>query len=299
MPFDSSFIPGFLTPLPELGARALEVAFDDAEPVDHSRFTIVFNEQRGFALYTAHNIDGVTLIPEGRIPREDSFRLDPAVPSDLQVDNDRGYVHNPWDRGHLVRRRAMHWGDRAGAELADSESFFWTNIAPQHHSLHQKAWGSIEDWMLDLADEAERRASVFTGPVFTPEDPEITNRPGEDPIRIPAGFWKIVAIKSANQPRAAGFLVWQRDFDGEIPVEFDPILEQVRITTIEYLTGLSFGNLRQLDPLRFGSAAEAAALAPQPEAAEAGAVAPPLAARPSAIVSPENIFMPTASTGGG
>jgi endonuclease G len=229
-----------------------ETAFNAGAPIDHTRFSIVFNTVRGFAVYTAHNIDGAALIPVGEIARRDRFRLDPDVPSAQQVDNDRGYVNNPWDRGHLVRRRSLHWRDRAEAELADGESFFWTNITPQHGNLHDTAWGSIEDWMLEFADDNDKQASVFTGPVLTPDDPEHRNKPGEHPIRIPAGFWKILAIKHGGHLRAAGFLVWQRDFDKPTPVAFDPLLEQVRLTTIEFLTGLSFGDLRDADPLRFG-----------------------------------------------
>ena len=178
------------------------------------------------------------------------------MPNEFQVDNDQGYSHNPWDRGHLVRRRALHWRDQAEAKEADRESFFWTNIAPQHENLHDTAWGSIEDWMLEAADDADHKACVFTGPVLTPEDPEHTNRPGEQPIRIPAGFWKIFATMHQGQLTVAAFIVWQRDFDQPEPVEFDPILEQVRLTTLEHLTGLGFGMLRNLDPLRFGAELE-------------------------------------------
>jgi endonuclease G len=254
MPYDALFIPGCVIDLPGLGNRIPPVAFDGGAPVDHSRFSIVFNQERGFAVYTAHNIDGADIIAEGEIRRRDNFRLDPKVPRDLQVDNDRGYASNPWDRGHLVQRRSLHWGDKREAAEADSESFFWTNIVPQHTRLHHTAWGHIEDWMFEVTDGQDREACVFTGPVLTPDDPERVNKPGERPVRIPAGFWKIFAIKNHDTLRAAAFLVWQRDFDRADPVAFDPILEQVRITTIEYLTGLSFDSLRNADPLRFGTA---------------------------------------------
>jgi len=236
-----------------LGARTQPVVLNNGTPVDHSRFSIVFNEERGFALFTAHNIDGATLIAEGVIDRHDNFRNDPNIDNGLQVDNDRGYRNNPWDRGHLVRRRSMHWGALPDAELTDQESFFWTNIAPQHKKLHSSAWGRIEDWMLAVTDDQDKQACIFTGPVFTEEDPEIINRPGELPIRIPAGFWKVFVIKHLTKLRAASFLVWQRDFDRPEPLSFDPVLEQVRLTTIEHLTGLSFKELRQADPLRFGT----------------------------------------------
>ena len=253
MPYDPEFIPGFAVPLPSLGQRIQAAAFNGGEPIDHTRFSIIFNEVRGFAVCTAHNIDGATIIPEGVIQRNNSFRLDPNVPNNLQVDNDRGYVQNPWDRGHLVRRRSLHWQNEAEARQADSESFYWTNIVPQHENLHDTAWGHIEDWMFDVADDVDRQACVFTGPVLTQDDPEHTNRPGEMPILIPAGFWKIFVLKHQDRLRAAAFLTWQRDFDQADPVGFDPILEQVRVSTLEYLTGLGFGELRNADPLRFGA----------------------------------------------
>ncbi len=104
--------------------------------------------------------------------------------------------------------------------------------------------------MLERAEDG-RRACVFTGPVFTDDDPEITNLPGQLPIQIPAGFWKIMSIRNSGELRCAAFLVWQRDYDDPNPLPFSPVLEQVRITTIEVLTGLSFSDLRKFDPLLF------------------------------------------------
>lgn len=256
MGYDSQFLLGCVIPLPELTDPVRASAFNEGQPVGHTRFSLVFNEERGLAAVTAHNIDGASLIPEGVVPYRRQFRFDPEVPSGLQIDNDRGYRNNPYDRGHLVRRRALHWGDESTARRADNESFFWTNIAPQHENLNQTAWARIEDWMLELADRAEQRASVFTGPVFTVYDPPLQNQPDEEPILIPGGFWKIISIKHGGQLRAAAFLTWQRDFGSTDPVQFDPVLEQVRITTIEYLTGLNFVALRDADPLRFGEELE-------------------------------------------
>ena len=265
MPYSPVFISGCNLPLPSMAPRILAVAFNGGLPIEHPRFSVVFNQERGFAIATAHNIDGETIIPKGKIKRKDSFRFDTKVPNHLQVDNEQGYrgsptpADNPWDRGHLVRRRSLHWGDEAEARIADKDSFFWTNIVPQHEKLHDTAWGDIEDFMLKIADDQDKRACVFQGPVLTPDDPLHTNSPGEAPIQIPAGFWKVFCIKHNNELRAACFLVWQRDFD-QLGLSFDPFLEQVRITTIEYLTGLVFPEaVRQADALRFVAAATPAA----------------------------------------
>ncbi len=251
--YDPNFLPDCNIPLPTVNPLMSDQIFDNGNPVHHTRYSIIFNEARGFAACTAHNIDGNSMIPLGDIPRSNPFRYDPKIPNNIQVGNDQGYRKNDWDRGHLVRRRSLHWGDIEEAKQADRDSFFYSNIAPQHEHLHDTAWGAIEDWMLEFADEHKQQAAIFTGPVFTPYDPEIRNDPDEDPIRLPAGFWKILAIKHFGELRAAGFLVWQRDFDNDEPLGFRPFLEQVRITTIEFLTGLSFGELRHKDPLRYES----------------------------------------------
>ena len=252
MGYDPTFITGETVPLPTLCARLKATALNNGDPVTHSRYTLVFSETRNLSIFTAHNIDGATL-GNFAIDRKDRFRFDPTIPNHLQVDNDRGYRNNPWDRGHLVKRASLHWGDdEAAARLGDSESYFWSNISPQHHKLHDTAWGNIEDWMVDdITAGQKRRACVFTGPIFGADDAAIENMPGETPIQIPAGFWKVLVVKIEGVLKAAGFLVWQRDFEDETPITFSPHLEQIRLTTLEHLTGICFGDLRKADPLLF------------------------------------------------
>lgn len=257
MAYDPGFIAGESVPLPTASTRLRQRLLAYGQPVSHRRFSFLFDIVRCQAICTAHNLDGSTLIPAGVIDRRDDFRFDPHVPAVLQIDNNRGYRNNDWDRGHLVMRRAMHWGDEDVARQADSESFYWTNISPQHSRLHDTAWGSIEDWVLQAAEGGGGRACVFCGPVMTDDDPEHVNQTGETPVRIPAGFWKIMVLRHAERLSAAAFLVWQRDFDSATPLPFDPTLEQVRVSTLEYLTALDFGALRFLDPLRFGTTPQA------------------------------------------
>ena len=219
---------------------------------------MLFNQERGFAFVSAHNIDGGTLPTAQYTSR--SFKNDPKIqPTSLQVDSDRGYREsaanglgpNPWDQGHLARRKSLSWGNEADARIAERESDMWSNIAPQHENLHDDAWGKIEDWMMSRVENDGHRACVFTGPVFTEDDPEHKNGANENSIRIPAGFWIVISVEQGNSIRSAGFLVWQRDCGSEHPLPFAPVLEQVRLTTIEVLTGLTFPALRRFDPLLF------------------------------------------------
>ncbi|WP_169054463.1 DNA/RNA non-specific endonuclease [Nitratireductor sp. XY-223] len=154
----------------------------------------------------------------------------------------------------MARRKSLSWGatpeEIEDAKKAERESDFYSNIAPQERRMHV-AWGNVEDWMLELSESTstERRACVFQGPVFTEEDPEVTITDGYDPIKVPAGYWKIMAIRRGSKLRAAGFLIWQSDYANPDPLKFSPVLEQVRLTTIEVLSGLSFPTLRNSDAI--------------------------------------------------
>jgi endonuclease G len=260
MGYNPDFIDGVTIPLPALLPGAQMQAFNRGQPIDHTHHSVVFNQQRGLAIFSAHNLNGEKLV---RGIRRRSFTLDPNVPRELQIDNDRGYKgfpkpeNNPWDAGHLARRKDVHWPSANTAKKAEQDTSRWTNIAPQHAKLNQGPWLEIEDWLLDLADRNEKRMSVFTGPVFTATDLDWLNKPGELPIRIPAGYWKVAALRHNGELSAAAFLIWQTDVHPSItdfdPTTFDPVLEQVRVLTVEHLAGISFGDtVREADPLRFG-----------------------------------------------
>ncbi len=129
MPYNPDFIPDVTVPLPNLSDRVTMSAFNDGTFVEHSRFSLVFNAGRGFASITAHNIDGAALLDNQQTRR--SFKLDPLIqPNSIQVGNDRGYKHNPWDRGHMVRRKSVSWGNTDEAAVAERESDFYSNICP-------------------------------------------------------------------------------------------------------------------------------------------------------------------------
>lgn len=260
MPYDPNFIAGLTIPLPTPNLRVLQSAFG-GDYMHHSRHSLLFNQNRGFAFVSANNVDG-SAMPSSQYTSR-SFKRDPLIqPFSLQVDRDRGYREsatlglgpNPWDQGHLARRKSMSWGAEADARIAERESDMWSNIVPQHENLHDDSWGRIEDWMLERVQGQQERACVFTGPVFTVDDPTHINGPNEAPINIPAGFWKVISVELDGVMRAAGFLVWQRDYDSDEPLPFAPVLEQVRLTTIEVLTGLTFPALRAFDPLLFHTA---------------------------------------------
>jgi endonuclease G len=137
------------------------------------------------------------------------------------------------------------------AKAANDDTFHFTNCSPQHWSFNQgkNLWQGLENHLLETATKADRRISVFTGPVFAADDPRY------DGIQVPERFWKVVAfVRDNGTMGAAGFLVSQEELlaeaDREAAAEQVARNFQTRIRDIEDLTGLDFGRLRTVDTFR-------------------------------------------------
>ena len=212
--------------------------------LDYRHFSVVMSKRRRLAYFTAANVDGSSL----RRPRRKGFKIDPRIELDEQADNEL-YKHNPLDRGHLIRRLDPCWGSSTEADQANRDSMFYTNIAPQHKDLNQKVWLQLEEHILDNTDDENARVSVFVGCVFDEDDPphQATG------IRVPMGFWKVVA--SSTRPtrgrsgrrrelQAQAFILFQhhlvRQQDLELIFGGVDGVKQVTIEELERLTGLDF-----------------------------------------------------------
>jgi endonuclease G len=242
--------------LPVLSAAQEE----DAVPVPgradfvlaYTHFSVVMCRSRRLCYFTAVNIDGHQSV---NLRRADNWFLDPRIPADAQCGNEL-YRNNNLDRGHMVRRLDPVWGPAGVARAANDDTFFYTNACPQHATLNQRTWNDLEDYILTNADQRNLKVSVFTGPAFGPADPVYRG------VRIPLDYWKVVVmVKTNGRLSATAYVLTQRSLvdDFEAPFVFGQYRTyQVPITRVGTLTGLSFGNLPDFDPLA-GSEATAAA----------------------------------------
>ncbi len=220
--YDPDFLgEGLLAPWPGLPAA---VETDLARPTDeepdrpfelrYTHFGVRFSTSRRQPLMTAVNIDGEHSV---RIKRSnDRWFADARVPLETQL-GQADYDDPEIDRGHMVRREDPNWdpaaapgADSALAERADSETFHYTNAAPQHSTMNQgkQLWQGLENYILDSARTRGFKACVFTGPVIREDDPEI--KPG---VQAPREFWKLVAMIDADRDalHATAYLLSQGD----------------------------------------------------------------------------------------
>lgn len=243
--YDPDFL-GVPLALPQLTAQARR--FGQPAPVRdatdnvlrYTHFSVVLNQDRRLAFFTAVNIDGARLLD---VPRDDSWYYDPRVALEHQV-GDELYSNEPqnwFDRGHLVRRRDPIWGDQAAATLANQDSFHFTNAAPQHWRFNQsdELWQGLENFILFNTEAEDVRASVFTGPIF--QDDDLLHRG----IYIPQFFWKVVAVRDqTGKLFASAYVVGQQRQAQNIPFEALPVGPfrsfQISIARLEQRSGLAF-----------------------------------------------------------
>lgn len=237
--------------MPGPGAHLDDVAKingDEDNVLRYEHFSVVQNAKRRLPLFTAVNIDGSQA---RQLKREGTWRLDPRLRSEDQIGNEL-YRRNPLDRGHLVRRMDPGWGEESVAKRAERDTFHYTNCAPQHEDLNQKAWLGLEDFILGSAKMLGFKASIFTGPVFRDDDPELHDREG---VPIPKEFWKIAVMINSDTGNlsASGYALSQgRMLRGIIKAEF--IYGQYRtyqlpIATIAEETGLALNHFVAIDSL--------------------------------------------------
>jgi endonuclease G len=258
--FDTAFLGGgHEVALPQLSPAQQALASVDATATGDARhvlryhhYSVVMNRERRLAFWVGVNIDGALHTWRKELTRtKDKWFLDPRIPESEQVGEEM-YTKNALDRGHLVRRLDPAWGpDLETAKKANDDTFHFTNCTPQHEDFNQNktTWAGLEDYILDNAGKGGFKVSVFTGPVLADDDDLYRG------VKLPRQFWKVAAIvKGDGTLSATAYLLSQEQLieNLEVAEEFSYGAYktfQVPVKQVEDLTGLSFGELSQFDPL--------------------------------------------------
>jgi DNA/RNA endonuclease G (NUC1) len=231
-------------PLPRLSEAARASAFNEGRPIDYVNFGIVLNQVRRTAILSAVNLRRSAVVPLLRPP--DAFRYDVRVPRDAQLPPN-SFARNDFDRGHLVNAREIAWGPAFGADpiAAGQRAFSLVNLspnmAPQYDTFNRGLWARLERYaQLGFSAQSDR-VTIFSGPVLAANDPIV------DGVAIPRLFWKVLAATRPDNPASLiveAYLVSQFDERGAktpLTTEFAPDLFRIRVSDIERLTGLDFG----------------------------------------------------------
>ena len=203
MAFDSNFLNTPIHP-PKLNDIDAAYQLEGSEIVDYTHFSLALSSRTKFAIWVAWNIDGRNL---KKVPRKGaSFFEDSRIPSENQAGNQL-YKSNPLDRGHLARRVDLNWGSYAEAKKANSDSFVFTNIAPQMDSFNQSGkggvWGELENSLYDQTEMDRSRVSIIGGCIFNEDDREYRG------YKIPSEFYKTVMYEENGKLKTKSFILTQ------------------------------------------------------------------------------------------
>lgn len=266
--YDPDFLQVEPVPLPKPSSEYPLSQPSDANPerpyeLRYEHFSVLYSGAIKTPILTALNIDGGRTQPVKDYGR---WHKDLRIAAAEQLNEDE-YGHDDIDRGHLVRRAATNWGDTEDeANLSNQDSYHYTVAAPQHRKLNRNksTWLGVENYILYSARTHGFRASVFTGPIISPTDPQL----GETGAPVPSQFFKVVAMPAAfaDDPdvlrlHATAYVLSQGQLVADIlsasgRVETTEGFEygeyktyQIRIRDLQTQTGHDFGSLAAADPL--------------------------------------------------
>ena len=240
---------GLTVPLPQLtasGKKAVATLEDGSSELKYHKFSVVVHKRRRLALFTAANVDWRpdSRLIDGTKPSrklltglendQELWVTDPRIPEahqlpDVFFSKDDG----AFDKGHLVRRDDVCWGDTfEDIQMANGDTFHTTNCSPQVAEFNRSNkgkdnWGDLEN--LVQAQTKAEKAILFSGPVLADDDQVFNGRDvhGRVAIMIPRTFWKIVLVKGDEGPeRPYGFVLKEQDLSAVPRPEEFVITEQ-------------------------------------------------------------------------
>lgn len=190
-------------------------------------YTVSYNRDLKVPNWVAWELNRDRLVE--RESRTDKFLPDPDLPEREAVTTD-DYKRSGWDRGHMCPAADNRWHWRAM-----QESFYMTNICPQHHNLNRGDWKELED---DCRVWAEKYGRIYIacGPIFYKRKPRTIGR--EHKVAVPDAFFKVILCADSRPPRAIGFIY--KNTSGNHPLDhYVNSVDQVeRITGIDFFTAL-------------------------------------------------------------
>lgn len=200
--------------------RPLLLSPKQEQIVHHTGYIVSYNESLRLPNWVAYELTRQET--QGNAKRSNRFIPDPMIKGTIATNSD--YLHSGYDKGHMAPAADMKW-----SSIAMKESFYFSNICPQHPELNRKKWKDLEDKIRDWAIE-DSAITIICGPIVD-KTPKVI---GKNKVVIPQQFFKAILSPFTQPPKAIGFL-----FTNEQSVS--PLSNYaVSVDSIEILTGMDF-----------------------------------------------------------
>lgn len=191
-----------------------------AQLIKHTGYTVSYNKHLRIPNWVSYELTRQEA--KGKEKRGDQFISDPQVQGTIATNSD--YKRSGYDKGHMAPAGDMKW-----SETAMKESFYFSNICPQHPQLNRRGWKELEEEIREWV-EADSAIIVICGPIVSKNPKTI----GKNKVVIPKQFFKVLLSPYTQPMKAIGFL-----FNNQMAVE--PLSTYaVTVDSIEQLTGIDF-----------------------------------------------------------
>lgn len=190
----------------------------DLITVKHTNFTTTFSKSKNYPVVVEWWVTKDKITCNKPLKRENSFKPDPKLSWDTKFNDD--YLNSGYDRGHMCPAADNLCSTR---NVLD-ETFYFSNISPQQHSLNAGDWLILETLTREIA---ERNDSIHVWSGNFGEIGKIKD------VSIPRQCWKVIHIKKTNK--------WEAYLFENNKTKSNGILDnKVPLAKIETLTGLKF-----------------------------------------------------------
>ena len=188
--------------------------------IRHSGYTVSYNKDLKIPNWVSYELTREET--KGKEKRGNRFIADPLVTGPIATNAD--YTRSGYDKGHMAPAADMKWSPEAM-----KESFYFSNMCPQHPQLNRRGWKNLEEKIRNWAI-ADSAIIIICGPIIEKQPKTI----GKNKVVVPQRFFKVVLSPFAKPIRAIGFL-----FNNEQEVE--PLSSYVvTVDSIESLTNMDF-----------------------------------------------------------
>ena len=202
--------------------------------LEHTSYFFAYSEEHEQAKWVAHMIPPE--IKELGAGRTNDFRIDPLVVTatadsidyfayDGSMPEGRRYTSYGYDRGHLAPSADFRWSPEAL-----SESYYYSNMSPQHPKFNREVWADLEGLLRQYVITNNLSLAVVTAPILTDDLPKIAESPNG--VSVPRQYVKVAY--DATNGRSIAFLMDNEELPNP------PSYYALSVDQVEAITGYNY-----------------------------------------------------------
>ena len=192
----------------------------DLVTIKHTNYTTTFSKSKKYPVKVEWWVTRAKVGCPTPMTRKDNFKPDPQLPNETNLGVD--YVGSGTDRGHMMPAAE----NLCQTAEIQNESFYYSNMAAQYHSLNAGDWKSVETMEREWAKKDDS-VHVWCGNLG------VAKTIGVGKVAVPIQCWKVIYFVKSKEWMA--FL-----FENNTSKPDGIYNNKVNVSDIEKLTGFKF-----------------------------------------------------------